>query len=249
MASTSLKNKVALVTGASSGMGVATAKALSAAGARVIIAARRADRLQALVKELGGSKHAFAIQADVATVAGAQRLVADALAWSDGRLDILINNAGLSPLAMIAESDMADLTQMIDVNLTGLIAITREALPALTKQGGDIVNIGSVAVRVQNPGSATYAATKAGVAAFTESLRKEVLPHKVRVTLINPGIVKTEIAEAVRNPVIRERITKRSNTEAEHLLPEDIADLIMYCLTRPSHVVLNDILIRPSQQE
>jgi NADP-dependent 3-hydroxy acid dehydrogenase YdfG len=243
-----LDGKVALITGASSGIGMATAKTLAGAGARVVLAARRVDRLNALVAELGAKK-ALAVEADVGNTDAAADVVKRALDWSSGQLDILFNNAGVSPLAMIADSDLADIDQMIRVNLTAVIAVTRAALPALTRRGGDIVNMGSVAVRVQNPGSATYAATKMGVAAFTESLRKEVRPHHVRVTLINPGIVKSGMSDSMIDGTLKERTLERYGTELEHLLPEDIADLVLYCVSRPPRVVLNDVLVRPSMQE
>ena len=162
----SLAGKVALITGASSGIGAATAKALASVGAQVVLAARRQERLSGLVDEIvaNGGK-ALAVAADIRQASEIEHLLQEATDWG-GRLDILVNNAATSPLARVADSTVEDLRSMLDTNVAALIFMTRSALPALRRGGGDIVNIGSVAVKVQNPGSATYAATKAAIMGF-----------------------------------------------------------------------------------
>jgi NADP-dependent 3-hydroxy acid dehydrogenase YdfG len=244
-----LAGKVALITGASSGIGAATAKALAAAGTRVVLAARRDNRLRGIVDEItarGGQ--ALAAAADIRQGSEIEGLLRKVTDWG-GHLDILINNAGTSPLARIEDSTVADLQGMLDTNLAAVIYTTRLALPALRRSGGDIVNIGSVAVKVQNPGSATYAATKAGVTAFSESLRKEVIKDKIRVSVIHPGLVLTGIANTIADRAMRERTIKRVTSELTPLSPEDIAEVVVWILTRPPHVAINDILVRPSEQE
>ncbi len=244
-----LAGKVALITGASSGIGAATAKALGAAGARVVLAGRRDDRLRGIVDKitaLGGQ--ALAAAADIRKGSEIEGLLRKVTEWG-GRLDILVNNAGTSPLARIEDSTVADLQGMLDTNLAAVIYTTRLALPALRRAGGDIVNIGSVAVKVQNPGSATYAATKAGVTAFSESLRKEVIKDKIRVSVIHPGLVLTGIANTIADKAMRERTIKRVTSELTPLSPEDIAEVVVWILTRPPHVAINDILVRPAEQD
>ena len=244
----SLAGKVALITGASSGIGAATAKALAAAGARVVLAARRHVRLLGIVDEIAANGgQALAVAADIRQASEIERLLREITDWG-GHLDILVNNAATSPLARIADSTVEDLRGMLDTNLAAVVFMTRSALPALRRAGGDIVNIGSVAVKVQNPGSATYAATKAAVTAFSESLRKEVIKDKIRVSVIHPGLVLTGIANTFPDLAIRERTLNRL-TELTPLSPEDIAEIIVFILTRPAHVAINDILVRPSEQE
>lgn len=245
----SLAGKVALITGASSGIGAATAKALAAAGAAVAVAARRGDRLKTLVDDItakGGQ--ARAIETDLGKHAAIEHMVRQATDWR-GHLDILVNNAGVSPLALLENSKVEDLQHMIDINLAAVIYTTRLAMPALCRVHGDIVNIGSVAVRVHNPGSAMYAATKSAVAAFSESLRKELIKDKVRVSLINPGLVRTDIVDGFADAGMRERTIKRVTTELDPLQPEDIADIVIFVVTRPPRVAVNDMLVRPTGQE
>jgi NADP-dependent 3-hydroxy acid dehydrogenase YdfG len=191
-----LKGRVALVTGASSGIGEATAFALAGAGARTAIVARRAERLAAVaerIAEAGGE--ALALAADAALESEAKRMLGE-VENRFGRLDILVNNAGVMLLSPVAEAEIADFRRMIEINLFGLMTLTRLALPIMKRGGaGHFVNISSVAGRVANPGSAGYAATKFGVGAFSESLRREVYKDKIRVTVIEPGAVATELAD------------------------------------------------------
>jgi NADP-dependent 3-hydroxy acid dehydrogenase YdfG len=191
-----LKGRVALVTGASSGIGEATAFALAAAGAKTAIVARRAERLAAVaerIAEAGGE--ALALAADAALESEAKRTLGE-VENRFGRLDILVNNAGVMLLSPVAEAEIADFRRMIEINLFGLMTLTRLALPIMKRGGaGHFVNISSVAGRVANPGSAGYAATKFGVGAFSESLRREVYKDKIRVTVIEPGAVATELAD------------------------------------------------------
>jgi NADP-dependent 3-hydroxy acid dehydrogenase YdfG len=240
--------KVALVTGASSGIGEATAVALAAAGAKVAVAARRADRLNVLagrIETAGGI--ALAIEADVAkgddVIAMVDKVVSE---W--GRLDILVNNAGVMLLSPAAEADLDDWRRMIELNLIGLMATTKAALPHLKAAKGHVVNVSSVAGRVANPGASAYAATKFGVVAFSESLRREVYVDKVRVTVIEPGLVRTELGDHITNAASKAGLDQRLAT-MEALTAEDIANAILYAVSQPPHVNVNEILIRPTDQE
>lgn len=245
----SLKQKVAIVTGASSGIGEATAIALAAAGAKVAIAARRSDRLKTLtqrIQQSGGE--ALPITADVADRAQVQQMVsATKDKW--GRVDILVNNAGVMLLGPIYEANTEDWRRMIDVNVLGLMYATHAVLPLMKAQGeGHIVNISSVAGRVANAGTGVYNATKWAVGAFSESLRKEVHKDKIRVTIIEPGLVATELPQHITNSEAKER-AKAFYESVRSLDSEDIAAAIVYAVTQPPHVNVNEILIRPTEQE
>ncbi|CAM5643035.1 SDR family oxidoreductase [Mycolicibacterium aubagnense] len=243
-----LAGKVALVTGASSGIGEATALALATAGAEVAIVARRADRLKALserIQKAGGK--VFAIEADVARPDSAQGLITDVLAHGK-RLDIIVNNAGVMLLAPVSEARPEDWRQMIEVNLVALMELTRAALPHLKETKGHIVNVSSVAGRIANPGAAGYAATKFGVVAFSEALRREVYDDKVRVTVIEPGMVETELGDHITNPGMKANLEQR-RAAMEPLQSEDIAAAVLYAVTQPPRVNVNEILIRPTDQE
>ncbi|TGQ52069.1 SDR family NAD(P)-dependent oxidoreductase [Mesorhizobium sp. M1C.F.Ca.ET.193.01.1.1] len=243
-----LAGKVALVTGASSGIGEATAAALAAAGAKVAIAARRADRLVALagrIEQAGGK--ALAIEADIARGSDIAGMV-DKVVSEWGRLDILVNNAGVMLLAPAAEADLDDWRRMIELNLIGLMGTTKAALPHLKASRGHIVNVSSVAGRVANPGASGYAATKFGVVAFSESLRREVYADKVRVTVIEPGLVRTELGDHITNAEYKAGLDHRLAT-MEALTVEDIANAILYAVSQPPRVNVNEILIRPTDQE
>lgn len=243
-----LAGKVALVTGASSGIGEATAAALAAAGAKVAVAARRVDRLATLagrIEKAGGT--ALTIAADIAkgddVIAMVDKVVSE---W--GQLDILVNNAGVMLLAPAAEADLDDWRRMIELNLIGLMATTKAALPHLKSAKGHIVNVSSVAGRVANPGASGYAATKFGVVAFSESLRREVYADKVRVTVIEPGLVRTELGDHITNQEFKAGLEHRLAT-MEALTAEDIANAILYAVSQPPRVNINEILIRPTDQE
>ena len=250
---TPLDGTVALITGASSGIGEATARALAAQGAKVAVAARRLERLERLASEIGGEGHtALAIQSDITdqeqAIAAVDRTV-DEL----GRLDIVVNNAGQMLLGPIEEAPTEEWDRMIDLNLKGLINTTHAALPHLlaaaedSQRGcADVVNISSVAGRIARSGSGVYNLTKHGVGAFSESFRQEFASRKVRSTIIEPGAVDTELSDHIRDGV-REQVRKRF-TEIKMLEAVDIADAIAYAVTRPAHVSLNEVLIRPTEQ-
>ena len=248
-----LKDTVALVTGASSGIGEATARSLAAQGAKVALVARRAERIEKLAQEIAGHGHtALAIEADVTdqqqAIDAVERTVGDF-----GRLDIIVNNAGVMLLGPMKDAPTEEWDNMIDVNLKGLLYITHAALPHLhdaaetaDRKVADIVNISSVAGRVPNAGAAVYNLTKHGVGAVSEALRQEVSRDHVRMTIIEPGAVATELTDHIRDGVreqVRERFDDMTNLEAH-----DIADAIEYAVTRPAHVSLNEILIRPTEQ-
>ena len=244
-----LDGKVVLVTGASSGIGEATALALARAGAKVVVAARRRDRLDTLVGEIGkAGGEAAALTADVSDPDAAQRMVHEA---EDrfGRLDILVNNAGVMYLEPVAEADLKRWAHMLELNVLGLIAATQAALPGMRgRRDGHIVNIASTAGRVVNPMSAGYSATKFGVVGFSEGLRKELVRDRVRVTVVEPGIVETELRDHVAHEGSRKAIDEFAGS-VRQLQSEDIANAILYAVTQPPHVCVNEILIRPTDQE
>jgi NADP-dependent 3-hydroxy acid dehydrogenase YdfG len=243
-----LEGKVALITGASSGIGEATAAALAAAGASVAVAARRHDRLQALAARIGEAGGiALELVADVTKPADLEHVVGTTVGEL-GRLDILLNNAGVMLLSPLAEARAEDLRQMVELNLTALMELTRLALPHLKAAKGHIVNISSVAGRVANPGASGYAATKFGVVAFSEAVRREVYADKVRVTVIEPGMVMTELGDHITNPAMQVGLRQRQ-AAMEGLQAEDIAAAVLYAVTQPPRVNVNEILIRPTDQE
>jgi NADP-dependent 3-hydroxy acid dehydrogenase YdfG len=249
----SLEGTVALVTGASSGIGEATAKALAAQGAKVAVTGRRLERLERLASEIGGSgRTALAIQSDVTeqeqAIAAVDRTV-DEL----GRLDILVNNAGQMLLGPIEGAPTEEWDRMIDINLKGLINTTHAAVPHLlaaaedsARSCADLVNISSVAGRLARSGSGVYNLTKHGVGAFSESFRQEFASRRVRSTIIEPGAVATELTDHIRDGV-REQVRERF-TDIQMLQADDIADAIAYAVTRPPHACVNEILIRPTEQ-
>lgn len=243
-----LSGKVALVTGASSGIGAAVARMLLHDNVRVAAVARRVERLRDLGGGIAGAEQRLlAIAADINDPGAPRRIVESATEWAGG-LDILINNAGLSRGAVLERADPKDLRLMIETNLWALVDLTRLAIPALRAHGnGDIINIGSIAARALVPGSAVYAASKAAVGAFSESIRRELATEGVRVAVIHPGYVGSEFFDAITDPERRAR-TDKAMAEFGALAPEDISDLIRYILTRPRGVNLGDIAIRPTKQ-
>lgn len=249
----SLEGTVALITGASSGIGEATARALAAEGAKVAISARRLERLERLAEEIGKGGHtALAIESDITDQAQAIAAV-DRTVDELGRLDIVVNNAGQMLLGPIENAPTEEWDRMIDLNLKGLINTTHAALPHLlnavedSPRGcADVINISSVAGRIARAGSGVYNLTKHGVGAFSESFRQEFASRKVRSTLIEPGAVDTELTDHLRDGV-REKVRERF-VDMKTLESEDIADAIAYAVTRPWHVSLNEILIRPTEQ-
>ena len=249
-----LDGTVALVTGASSGIGEATARTLGAQGAAVALVARRAERLEQVAQDImrnGG--RALVIETDVTDKTQAQAAVRRAVAQL-GRLDIVVNNAGVGLLGPIEGAPLDEWEQMVRVNLLGVLYTTHAALPHLLKAAegtprrvADLVNISSIAGRVASKDVGVYNLTKFGVGAFSESLRQEVTKRHVRVSVVEPGAVTTEIFDHARDemrPLISQRFSG-----FELLAAEDIADAIGYIVTRPRRVAVNELLIRPTEEE
>jgi NADP-dependent 3-hydroxy acid dehydrogenase YdfG len=243
-----LVGKVALVTGASSGIGEATAVALAEEGAYLAVLARRADRLEQVVKRIkdaGGE--AIPLVADV-TNEGQLRAAIRQAKETFGRIDILVNNAGVMLLHQIEGVDTGEWRHMLDLNVLAVMLACQEVLPIMQEQGGGhIVNISSVAGRQVKAGYSGYNASKWALGAFSESLRQEVTRQHIRVTVIEPGMVATELRQHITDPQVR-----KSQQEAEHsitpLRGEDIAAAILFALTQPEHVSISELLIRPTEQ-
>lgn len=244
-----LDGRIALVTGASSGIGEATALELAKAGAKVAIAARRRDRLEALATQLEAlGAEPTVLVADLASESEAARIVKDTEARY-GRLDILVNNAGVMYLEPVEEADLGRWRRMLELNVLSLIASTQAALPGMReRRDGHIVNISSTAGRVANPNAAAYSATKFGVVAFSEALRREVYQHNIRVTVIEPGVVETELREHIGHARTRDSLNAWADSMRQ-LQSVDVAEAIAFCVSRPSHVNINEVLMRPTDQE
>lgn len=247
--SQSLAGRKALVTGASSGFGEATALTLARAGAEVTVTARRKDRLADLCRRIegeGGAAHP--IVADFLKEADVQRTVADAQ-QAMGGLDLLVNNAGVMFLEPVLEADLQRWRDMIELNLNALIAASQAGARIMAAQGrGDIVNIASTAGHVANPNGAAYSATKFAVRAFSEALRKELVSSKVRVTLISPGVAETELRDHIGHSAAKAAVNSFANSMRQ-LQSGDIANAILYAVSQPPHVSINEILMRPTDQE
>lgn len=248
MSATALTGRVVVVTGASSGIGAATARAVSAAGAAVALLARRTDQIEALAADLADSGgKALALTADVtdqASLRAAAVRVADEL----GRVDCLVNNAGQMLLSPFAAGRVDEWRRMVEINLLGAMAATDAFLPALRDGGGDVVNVSSVAGRRSRPTSSVYSATKWGLGGWSEGLRLELLPDRVRVILVEPGAVRTELADHISDETIRER-SRATYDAVDALHAEDIAAAIVYAVSQPPRVSVSEILIRPTLQE
>ena len=254
MATERLDGTVALVTGASSGIGEATARHLAAAGASVAVVARRRDRLDDLVStiEADGGR-ALAIEADITAEGRPADVVAQVVAEL-GRLDTLVNNAGVMLLGPVVGAPVEEWERMVSLNASALLACTHAALPHLIEAAAssprsvsDLVNVSSVAGRVPRLGSAVYNLTKFGVNAFSESLRQEVTGRHVRVGLVEPGAVDTELASHLR-PESLQALQGRL-ADVERLQADDIAEAIAFMVTRPWRMAVNELLIRPTEQE
>jgi NADP-dependent 3-hydroxy acid dehydrogenase YdfG len=249
-----LDGTVALITGASSGIGAATARALAAQGASVALAARRADRLEQLsneIKAAGG--RTLVLESDVSDAAQAENAV-ERTVRELGRLDTVINNAGVMLLGPIENAPLEEWERMVKVNELGVLYVSHAALPHLLKaaqdaprQVADLVNVSSVAGRVARQGSGVYNLTKFGIGAFSESLRQEVTRRHVRVSLVEPGAVETELMSHVRAEV-REQMAQRF-ANMERMQADDIAEVITFVVTRPRRVAINEVLVRPTEQE
>jgi NADP-dependent 3-hydroxy acid dehydrogenase YdfG len=251
-------NKVAIVTGASSGIGYATSLALSKAGVRVAVGARRTDRLRELEKRIiengeeGRTRAAEEIfiqqKLDVTNKSDCDSFV-DTVVRKWGRVDILINNAGLMPLSYFKNCKVKEWEQMIDVNIKGVLYCTSAVIPyMIDKKSGHIVNISSVAGRIVFAGGSIYCATKHAITAFSEGLRKELSPeYNIRVTCIEPGAVATELLETITDESMSKFI--QASKDMEKLQSEDVAKAILYTVQAPNHVNVNEILLRPTAQE
>jgi NADP-dependent 3-hydroxy acid dehydrogenase YdfG len=241
-----LEGRKAAITGASSGIGEATARALSAEGAAVALGARRKDRLDALAGEL---PDAHALEADVSDEAEAKAFV-DKAAEAMGGLDILVNNAGVMLLGPLEGQESDEWRQMVEINGLGLLYCTKAAMPLIREAGGgNIVNISSVAGRTAAMGSGVYNFTKWGVTGFSEALRQEAMHSKIRVTVVEPGFVDTELQGHNENPMVVEQIDKMREQIGDLLQADDIANAIAYAVSQPPHVNVNEILIRPTGQQ
>jgi len=241
-----LAGRVAAVTGASSGIGEATTLALSRAGAAVALGARRRDRLDAVAGRLETACSVHEV--DLADE-GQARAFVEAAHREHGRLDLLVNNAGVMLLGPVGGADLSEWRRMLDVNLWGLLVCTHAALPLIAESGGgDIVNVSSVAGRRADAGAAVYNMTKFGVHGFSEALRQEALHSGIRVTVVAPGFVETELQGHNRNPMVRQAMERSREQIGEVLRPEDIAEAILYAVSRPTHVCVNEVLVRPTKQ-
>ena len=244
-----IKDKVAIVTGASSGIGRATALALSKAGAKVAIGARRTDKLSELENEItknGGE--AFSQKLDVTKKSDCDLFVKAVMdKW--GGVDILVNNAGLMPLSFVKNLKVDEWDQMIDVNIKGVLYCTAAVILHMhEKKSGHIINISSVAGRVVFPSGSVYCATKHAVTAFSEGLREEFSTRSnIRVTCIEPGVVATELTNTITDESLKSFV--ENSKKIDSLKPQDIANAIIYAVDAPNHVNVNEILIRPTTQE
>jgi NADP-dependent 3-hydroxy acid dehydrogenase YdfG len=245
-----LKDKVAVVTGASSGIGEAIAHALAKEGAEVALLARREDKLKEVSKEvqLRSGKEPLVAVTDVSDPKSVQKAI-DQVKAKLGRIDILINNAGVMYLGSIAEANIADWRKMVDINLMGLMYCTHAVLP-LMKQlgGGDIINLSSVSGRVVSARSAVYSATKFAVNGFSEGLRQEVHKDRIRVTVIEPGAVATELTEHIPDKSVKDAV-KSWVASMTALEAADIANAVIFAVSQPWHVSLNELMLRPTEQQ
>ncbi|ABS68564.1 short-chain dehydrogenase/reductase SDR [Xanthobacter versatilis] len=244
--SDNIAGKVVVITGASSGLGAATARHLAAAGAKLVLGARRLDRLQALATELDLGA-AAAVETDVTDPAQVKHLV-DAAVAAHGRIDVLLNNAGLMPQSLLERGRVDEWDRMIDVNIKGVLYGIAAALPHMKAQkGGHIINVSSVAGHKVRPGSSVYAATKAAVRLLSEGLRQEVKPFNIRTTIISPGAVESELPQSVTEPDTAKAI---ADFYAAYAIPADsFARVVAFAISQPEEVDINEILFRPTAQE
>jgi NADP-dependent 3-hydroxy acid dehydrogenase YdfG len=241
-----IEGKVVVITGASSGLGAAAARRLAADGAKVVLGARRLDRLQALAHELNLPAQA-AVETDVTDAAQVKALVETAVALH-GRIDVILNNAGLMPHSPLERGKIDDWDRMIDVNLKGVLYGIAAALPHMTRQkSGHIINVSSVAGHKVRAGSAVYAATKAAVRMLSEGLRLEVKPYNIRTTIISPGAVESELPQSLTEPDMAQNVAAFYDAYA---IPADsFARVVAFAISQPEEVDINEILFRPTAQE
>ena len=240
-----IQGKIVVITGASSGLGEAAARHLAGHGAELVLGARRLDRLQAIAQELSLDAQAV-VQTDVTHREQVQRLV-DRAVQVHGRIDVIINNAGLMPHSPLERGRVEDWERMIDVNIKGVLYGIAAALPYMRAQkSGHVINVASVAGHKVGPGGAVYAATKHAVRVISEGLRQEVKPYGIRSTIISPGAVATELPESITEPDVAERIRKLY----EIAIPADaFARAVAFAMSQPEDVDINEILFRPTRQE
>lgn len=245
---TNIKDKVIVITGASSGLGEASARMLSAEGAIVVLGARRTERIEALAKEITGKGgKALAIATDVSRLAQVQELV-DKAVCEYGRVDVMINNAGLMPQSLLERLKTDEWDQMIDVNIKGVLYGIAAVLPYMKEQkAGHIINVSSVAGHKVRAGSTVYSATKHAVRVISEGLRQEVKPYNIRTTIISPGAVDTELPNTISEADIAERINQFYKDTA--IPPDSFARAVVYAISQPDEVDINEILFRPTRQE
>jgi NADP-dependent 3-hydroxy acid dehydrogenase YdfG len=244
--SQNIDGKVVVITGASSGLGEATARHLAIEGAKLVLGARRLDRLQALAQELNLGTDA-AVETDVTDREQVKRLV-DAAVAAHGRIDVIVNNAGLMPHSPLERGKVDDWDRMIDVNLKGVLYGIAAALPHMTRQkSGHIINVSSVAGHKVRPGSAVYAATKAAVRMLSEGLRQEVKPYNIRTTIISPGAVQSELPQSITEADVAKGI---QDFYTAYAIPADsFARMVAFAISQPEDVDVNEILFRPTAQE
>jgi NADP-dependent 3-hydroxy acid dehydrogenase YdfG len=241
-----IKDKVVVITGASSGLGEATARRLAREGAKLVLGARRLERLRALAEELSLGDEAV-VQTDVTDREQVENLVKHAV-QTHGRVDAIINNAGLMPLSPLEALKVEDWDRTIDVNLKGVLYGIAAVLPHMKEQqGGHVINVSSVAGHTVNPGGAVYSATKYGVRVISEALRQEVKPYNIRTTVISPGAVDTELPGSVTEPDVAENVNTLYESVA--VSADSFASMVLFAMSQPEDVDVNEILFRPTRQE
>jgi NADP-dependent 3-hydroxy acid dehydrogenase YdfG len=241
-----IKDKVVVITGASSGLGEAAARRLAKDGAKLVLGARRLDRLQALAKELSLGDDAV-VQTDVSKYDEVKRLVEHAVK-AHGRLDVMINNAGLMPQSLLQRLKIDEWDRMIDVNIKGVLYGIAAALPVMQAQkSGHIINVSSVAGHKVRPGGTIYSATKSAVRVISEGLRQEVKPYNIRTTIISPGAVESELPDSITDPDIGAAISKFYKETA--ISADSFANMVAFAMSQPDDVDINEILFRPTRQE
>jgi NADP-dependent 3-hydroxy acid dehydrogenase YdfG len=242
-----VEGKVIVITGASSGLGEAAARHLAANGARVVLGARRADRINALAKELGGDGKALAVETDVTNCDQVKRLV-DVAVDRFGRIDVMINNAGLMQQSPLERLKVDEWDNMIDVNIKGVLYGIAAALPHMMEQkSGHIINVSSVAGHKVKPSGAVYCATKHAVRAISEGLRTEVTSYNLRTTIISPGAVATELPSHITDPESADAI--QGYYEAVAIPADSFARAVAFAIEQPENVDINEVLFRPTRQE
>jgi NADP-dependent 3-hydroxy acid dehydrogenase YdfG len=241
-----INDKIVVITGASSGLGEATARRLAREGAKLVLGARRLERLQTLAGELSLGDEAV-VQTDVTDYEQVRRLV-DHAVQTHGRVDAIINNAGLMPLSPLEALKVEDWDRTIDVNLKGVLYGIAAALPHMKEQqSGHVINVSSVAGHTVNPGGAVYSATKYGVRVISEALRQEVKPYNIRTTVISPGAVATELPGSVTEPDVAENVDALYESVA--VSADSFASMVLFAMSQPEDVDVNEILFRPTRQE